>query len=107
MTIQGLVSDLKSECKVFYLDDRTLGGSLQVLSKDLKYIEEEGGKLGMHLNVTKSEVIASDQSVVGNLLSEFPGLWFTHHLTGISFGDGCNGMGSPFPVNAIIFSFPS
>jgi hypothetical protein len=65
------------------------------------------GVPGLHLNVSKSEVIASDQSVVGNLLSEFPGLWFTHHLTGISFGDGCNGMGSPFPVNAIIFSFPS
>ena len=78
LIIQGLVSDLKSECKVFYLDDGTLGGSLQVLSKDLKYIEEEGWKLGLHLNVSKSEVIASDQSVVGNLLSEFPGLRFTH-----------------------------
>ena len=51
------MSSLKSEYKVFYLDDGTIGGTLEDISEDLKYIEEEGQNLGLHLNVAKSELI--------------------------------------------------
>ena len=55
-----LVSRLKSEYKVFSLDDGTIGGTLENISADLRCIEEEGQQLGLRLNVTKSVLISNN-----------------------------------------------
>ena len=54
------MSSLKSSFAVFYLDDGTLGGSLQEVLRDLRLEEEEAGKLGLHLNQGKLELICDD-----------------------------------------------
>ena len=60
LSIHDLVSSLKSEYKIFYLDDGTIGGTLEDISADLSFIEEAGEQLGLRLNVAKSELICND-----------------------------------------------
>ena len=38
---------LKSEFKVFYLDDGTLGGPFRDVLQDLKLVEDEAASLGL------------------------------------------------------------
>jgi hypothetical protein len=70
------VSSLKSDLNVFYLDDGTIGSTLEDIIADLKLLEEQGKDLGLQLNVEKSELIAKDQSSASNVLSIFPGLQY-------------------------------
>ena len=60
LSIHNLVSSLKSEYKIFYLEDGTIGGTLEDISSDLSFIEEAGEQLGLRLNVAKSELICND-----------------------------------------------
>ena len=69
LSIYNIVSSLKSEYKVFYLDDGTIGGTLEDISADLAYIEKEGKQLGLHFNVAKSERICNDSSHAQGMLS--------------------------------------
>ena len=91
LTIHKLISNLKAEFNVFYLDDGTIGGKLDDIFDDLKSIEEKGKEHGLHLNVEKSELISHDPSSVEVLLSSFPGLQFVNAndatLLGSSLGD--------------------
>ena len=74
LTIHPLVSRLKSSFAVFYLDDGTLGGPLQEVLSDLRLVEEEAAKLGLHLNHSKSELICDDAPTREAMLFEVPGL---------------------------------
>ena len=76
LTIHELVSSLSSELNVFYLDDGTIGGSLEDLRADVRKIEKQGKALGLHLNVAKSELISYSTSAGPTLISAFPGLQF-------------------------------
>ena len=69
-----IVSRLKSSFAVFYLDDGTLGGSLHEVLSDLRLVEEEAAKLGLHLNHSKSELICDDVPTREAMLFEVPGL---------------------------------
>lgn len=57
LTIHPLVSQLKSELSVWYLDDGTVGGSAEDVRHDLKVVGQEGAVLSLLLNKRKSEVI--------------------------------------------------
>ena len=59
---------------MFYLDDGTLGGPLQEVLSDLRLVEEEAAKLGLHLNHSKSELICDDAPTREAMLFEVPGL---------------------------------
>ena len=61
---------------LFYLDDGTIGGSLESLASGLQIIEKKGLELGLRLNITKSELICKEESAAHCqvLLSEFPRL---------------------------------
>ena len=59
---------------MFYLDDGTLGGPLQEVLSDLRLVEEEAAKLGLHLNHSKSELICDDAPTHEAMLFEVPGL---------------------------------
>eukprot|EP00731_Ephydatia_muelleri_P010723 Em0005g1309a len=50
---------LKSELRIFYLDDGTLGGLLSDVLRDIEMIKKEAGIVGLELNPQKSEVIGS------------------------------------------------
>ena len=49
LTIQPLVLKLRSEFKVFYLDDGMLGGPVQDVLHDFRLVEEEAASLGLQL----------------------------------------------------------
>ena len=60
LAIHRLLSHLKADFKVFYLDDGTLGGTPEEVVEDLRRIEDAADGLGLVLNHRKSEVICSD-----------------------------------------------
>ena len=74
LMIHPLVSTLKSSFAVFYLDDGTLGGSLQEVLSDLRLVEVEAAKLGLYLNHSKSELICDDSPTREEMLFEVSGL---------------------------------
>ena len=53
--------------------DGILGGSLQEVLADLRLVEEEAAKLGLHLNHGKSEHICDDAPTREAMLVEVPG----------------------------------
>ena len=94
LSIHKIVSSLSSEFIVFYLDDGTLGGSFEDLQADLHRIEVEGHALGLHLNVTKSELVAHNPLVLCNAFSDFAGLQFVHP-------DQATLLGSPLGIEPV------
>jgi hypothetical protein len=69
LTVHPIISLLKAKFKVLYLDDASIGGDMETLSADLTTFGEEAGKLGLCLNLQKSELIRLPE--VDNLPSSF------------------------------------
>ena len=86
-----MCAKLKSELAVFYLDDGTLGGNWEEVLSDLRLIEEEASELGLELNRSKTELICSDHTTRGIVLSSFPGVHVVNieqvELQGSPLGD--------------------
>ena len=78
LTIHPLVSQIRSEFKVFYLDDGTLGGSVESVLRDLQQLEVVAAELGLQLNHQKSELICDDVPTKEAMLLEIPGLRSVH-----------------------------
>ena len=57
ISIQALISNLKSEYNVWYLDDGNLVGDPDDVYNDYKMIIKEGNKLGLNLNPSKCELL--------------------------------------------------
>ena len=74
LTTHPLVTSLQSEFRVFYLDDGTLGGSLQTVLHDLDLVKEKAAELGLELNLSKSELVCDDESTCEAFLSQAPGI---------------------------------
>ena len=47
LTTHNMVQQLRSELNLFYLDDGTLGGSLDEVLVDFQKVEQSAGKLGL------------------------------------------------------------
>ena len=60
LTIHPLLLQLKSELRVFYLDDGTIGGAEDDVLADFMTIKDEAALLGLELNASKSELICLD-----------------------------------------------
>ena len=60
LVIQPLILQLKSEFRLFYLDDGTIGGSEPEVLEDLRFVEQEAASLGLHLNRSKTELICTE-----------------------------------------------
>ena len=71
LTIQSLILKLQSEFNVFYLNDGTIGGSVE---DDLQLVEDEAGLAGLKLNHAKSELICDDVCARDAVMSAFSGL---------------------------------
>ena len=63
---------LRSELVVGYIDDITIGGHKSTVDEDVTIIERnEPTSLGLHLNITKCELISSVMPVQSQSLNEF------------------------------------
>ena len=59
LVIHSLALKLRSELKVIYLDDGSLGGTEEDVINDIELIEQEASALGLYLNHSKSEMICA------------------------------------------------
>ena len=71
ITIQPLLLMLRSELVVGYIDDITIGGHISTVDEDVTIIKRNGPSLGLHLNITKCELISSVMPVQPQPLNEF------------------------------------
>ena len=74
LTIHNMVEQLHSETNLFYLDDGTLGGSMDEVLVDFQTVEQSAGELGLQLNLGKTEIICADTSSKNTMLQHVPGL---------------------------------
>ena len=62
LCLQPILQRCKSDLRIGYLDDVTLGGDLQTLVKDVSRIKVEALSIGLQLNDSKCELIRSSTS---------------------------------------------
>eukprot|EP00731_Ephydatia_muelleri_P031989 Em0023g496a len=74
LSLHSVCCLLRSELRVFYLDDGTLGGSLEDIAHDLELIKKEACDIGLELNTNKSEVISINESLLKSVQSILPGI---------------------------------
>ena len=74
LTVHDTILDLHSTFRAFYLDDGTLGGSVEEVLQDLAFVERAAAELGLHLNHDKSELICTNSSTREAVLSVAPRL---------------------------------
>jgi len=72
VTVQPLLSSLQSPLTVGFMDDLTLGGPQSVVEQDVASVMEVGANLGLHLNISKCEVVHSaDTNITSDTLKSF------------------------------------
>ena len=69
LCIHDLGAQLRSELALLYLDDVTLGGSVEDLKHDLEVVMQVGESIGLSLNSGKSEVICGNDETAAPLAS--------------------------------------
>ena len=90
--IHDLILSLRSQFRVFYLDDGTLGGTLDEVCSDLAHIESQAPLLGQALNQAKSEVICLDDNTRSSILATFPTLHPTDPSHAVLLGSPIGGI---------------
>ena len=94
LAIHDIIVKMKSEFTVFYLDDGTLGGSLEDVKSDLSYLERAASSINLFLNHNKSEVICVEDSTKTDMLSCYPSLRPTEPTHATLLGSPIGGMES-------------
>ncbi|WP_369007469.1 reverse transcriptase domain-containing protein, partial [Pseudomonas syringae] len=60
LVLHPLIQKIQDACdlkfQAWYLDDRTIAGDTLMVSRALDIIKTEGPKIGLHLNIDKTEV---------------------------------------------------
>ena len=74
LTIHDLLVNLRSEFRVFYLDNGSLGGSVEEVKSNLLYLEEAAKEINLFVNHNKSEIICAEEGTKEKMLSFFPNL---------------------------------
>ena len=91
LTIHHLLSQLKSEFCVAYLDDVTLGGQLDEILQDVQRVEGAAGDYGLILNHHKFEIFCADPSTKLTTGDALPAAQVmdpaSASLLGVSIGD--------------------
>ena len=59
ITMQPLLLMLRRELVIGYIDDITIGGHISTVDEDVTITKRNGPSLGLHLNITKCELISS------------------------------------------------
>ena len=71
ITINPMLSSLKSDLVVGFLDDITIGGPCNLVSEDIERVRALGGEVGLTLNEAKCEIISSNPPQASSPLSKF------------------------------------
>jgi hypothetical protein len=71
--IHHMCTQLESESSLFYLDDGTLGGTVDDLKRDLDLVDREGAEIGLRLNREKSEIVCADCDTSNAILPSLQG----------------------------------
>ena len=74
LATHNIVQQFCSELNVFFLDDGTLGGTLDDVLQDLSTVQRAARELGLQLNCTKSERICEDTTTRKVILRVAPGV---------------------------------
>ncbi len=86
-----MCTQLESEISLFYLDDGTLGGTVDDLKHDLDLVDREGAEIGLWLNREKSEIVCADCDTSNAILPSLQGAQVVYPakatLLGSSIGD--------------------
>ena len=61
LAVHPLLSSLTCPLVVGYMDDITLGGPMDLLADDMERIHRDGALFGLHINNSKSEIIANSE----------------------------------------------
>ena len=69
-----LIKRIESEFNLWFLDDGSLGGDVNILLKDLELIRRIGEEIGLSLNEAKCEIVTNDQQVVNQLRDVMPNI---------------------------------
>ena len=69
LSIHEIITNLKSEFNVFYLDDGVLGGPVEDVKSDVMKLEKAANEIGLSLNHDKSEIICIDDASKSSMLS--------------------------------------
>ena len=77
LSIHPMVSNLESELCIWYLDDESIGGTADVVERDLECVGCEAEDLGLHLNKHKTELMCSNGEVVSKFQELLPGVMVT------------------------------
>ena len=72
LCIHDLGAQLRSELALLYLDDGTLGGSVEDLNHDLEVVMQVGELIGLSLNSGKSEAICGSEETTAPFASLLP-----------------------------------
>ena len=72
LTIHDMLQQVNCEFGVFYLDDGTLGGSLEEVLRDVRMVEQVAGDMGLQMNHSKLEIICVDPTTTQSMLDAFP-----------------------------------
>lgn len=99
LTIHQLLVSLKSEFKIFYLDDGTIGGPLEDVVADFKRIEQVSDDLGLAINHSKSEVICVDDITRQGIQSISPMFQITDPADACLLGSP---IGGPQSINQVL-----
>ena len=71
LVVLPLLLKLKSHLNSWYLDDGTVGGTAADVLADYQYVEREGHRFGLHLNVHKCELSILASSADHSILQQF------------------------------------
>ena len=72
LTIHSLLVNCESDLRIGYLDDITLGGLTSMVTSDVSRLKSDAAKLGLELNVSKSEIISAENDcIIPTELSNF------------------------------------
>ena len=69
-----LTKRMESEFNLWFLDDGSLGGEVDILLKDLELIRCVGEQIGLVLSEHKCEIVTDDPSVVTQFLAVMPNI---------------------------------
>ena len=106
LAVHDLVQQLQSEFNIFFLDDGTLGGSLEGVLEDFSTVERMAGELGLQLNRDKSEVICDDSSTRSAMLRAVPGLSVTEQDHATLLGSPIGTASSIQNASTLTYSHP-
>ena len=64
LTTKRLTRNISSELNLWYLDDGSVGGDIDVLIRDFQTVRQQAAELGLIINEAKCELICDDSEVV-------------------------------------------